>query len=232
MAAGTVFERFDLTAAYPVRGNGMVLEYRCQARAGKAGLPFRQDYVAVIATAGGRIRLYREYLNPLNIPGVADRAAATALDRTSPEGASMSLDAILRTELCDRLAPGAGTFLEMFADEGVLECPFAPHGALRRLAGKDAIGPYYKQLTAVQGSDGMVLTASYPAEEGRCALLDYEGLVRDKRDGGTYRQRYPAVVVVSGGRIALFREYWKPLRLVASLGPKGPLPVEWTRLQA
>lgn len=162
----------------------------------------------------------------MNIPGVADRAPASVLDRTPLEGVVTSLDAILRAELGSRLEAGADNFLDMFANECVLECPFAPQGALRRLAGREAIGAYYKRLTAVQGSDGMVLTASYPTEDEGHALVEYEGMVRNKRDGGIYRQRYLAVVTVSARRVSLFREYWNPLPLVACFGPLGPLPIQ------
>lgn len=221
----TVFERFDLTAAYPIRDGGMVLEYRCRARAGVEEVPFEQNYVAVVETRDGRIRSYREYLDPLNIPGVAGRASATSLDTTPLTGVCTSLDAILRGAFGDQLSSGADGFVEMFADDGVLECPFAPPGALRRRAGKQRIADYYERLIAVQGSDGMVLSASYPAAERGLALLEYEGLVRNKRDGGTYRQRYLAVVKARGGRITLFREYWNPLPVVASFGPEGPVAI-------
>lgn len=221
----TVFERFDLTASYPIRDGGMILEYRCRARAGASNIPFAQDYVAVVETAGGRIRLYREYLDPLNIPGVADQASTTPLDATPLSGTLTTLDAILKDALGDRLAPGADNFIDMFAGHGVLECPFAPRGALRRLAGKVAIASYYERLIAIQGSDGMLLKAIYPAEDAGCALLEYDGMVRNKRDGCSYRQSYLALVVVSGGRVTLFREYWNPLPLVTSFGPAGPLPI-------
>lgn len=221
----TVFDRFDLKASYPIRDGGMILEYHAQAQAGAAKTPFKQDYVAVVETAGGRIRLYREYLDPLNIPGVADRAPGTPLDHTPLPGPVTSLDAILRDALGHRLAPGANGFIDMFATEGVLECPFAPPGALSSLAGKVAIAQYYKRLIAIQGSAGMVLNAIHPAEQGEHALLEYEGMVVNKRDGGSYRQRYLAVVTVSEGRLTLFREYWNPLPLVASFGPAGPVPM-------
>ena len=63
-----VFERFDLDVCHPIEGGGMVLEYRSQARIAASGLRFRQGYVAVIETIGGRIRRYREYYNPANLP--------------------------------------------------------------------------------------------------------------------------------------------------------------------
>ena len=77
---------------------------------------------------------------------------------------------------------------------------------------------------AIQGSDGVVVRSAYPAEDPNLALLEYGGLVRNKRDGGGYRQRYLAVVAVADGRVTLFREYWHPLPLVASFGLAGPVP--------
>ncbi len=221
----TVFERFDLTCSHPIRDDGMILEYRSRARAGAEGVPFEQAYVAVVQTVDGRIRLYREYLDPLNIPGVGDQAATTPLDQTPLNGPLTSLDAILKAALGDRLAHDADSFTEMFGDHAALECPFAPPGALHRMTGKQAIADYVGRLGAIQDSDGMVLRDSYPAEESSSALVEYEGMVRNKRDGGTYRQRYLAVVRARGGRITLFREYWNPLPVVASFGSAGPLPI-------
>ena len=220
----TVFDRFDLDAAYPIRADGMILEYHCVARAGATGAPFEQDYVCVASTSAGRIALYREYLNPLNIPGMAEKAPATPLDQTPLPAGTTSLDEILRETLGDRLDP-ADTFIDMFARDGVLDCPFAPAGALRHLRGKAAIADYYTQLAAIQGSDGMILTACYPMEDTGRAVLEYEGLVRNKRDGGGYRQRYLAVIGIEGGGVTLFREYWNPMPLVASFGEGGPVPL-------
>ncbi len=201
----TLFDRFDLKAAYPIQDDGMVLEYHCQARTGGSGARLEQHYVAVIRTWADRIGFYREYFDPLNIPGVPGKAASTPLDQTPLERPVRSLDEILKSELGGFLDPAAETLLDMFAGHGVLECPFAPPGAVRRLAGKEAVGDYYRKLTAIQGSDGMVLTASYPAEDAAYGLLEYDGTVRNKRDGGTYRQRYLTVVALADGRMTLFR---------------------------
>ena len=221
----TRFEPFQLKASYPICDGGMVLEYRCRVHAEPSGTPFDQTYVAVIETAGGRICHYREYLDPLNIPGVAQRASETSLDTTPLDGETTTLDAVLRDALGGQLGAGANDFIGMFADAGILECPFAPPGGLRRLAGRDAIADYYDRLTAIQGSDGLVLNAVHAVENDGLVLLEYQGMVRNKRNGGTYRQRYVAVVTVSGGRIMLFREYWNPLPVVASFGSAGPLPI-------
>ncbi len=220
------FEPFELMKAYAVCDRTVVLEYRCRVHAQPSGTAFDQQYIAIIETTDGRIQLYREYLDPLNIPGVAKRASETLLDTAPLAGEPTTLDAILRDVLGDQLGDGADNFIDMFADAGVLECPFAPPGALRRLAGREAIAEYYERLTAIQSSEGMVQRAVYTVENEGLVLLEYEGTVRNKRDGGTYRQRYVAVVAVGGGRIRLFREYWNPLPVVASFGPAGPVPIQ------
>jgi len=222
----TTFEPFELTEAYTVCDRTVVLEYCCRVHAQPSGTAFHQQYVAVIETDNGRIRSYCEYLDPLNIPGVVERASETPLDSAPLAGNLTTLDAILREALGDQIGDEADGFIDMFADAGVLECPFAPPGALRRLAGRRAVAEYYERLTTIQGSDGMVQRAVYSVEDQGLVLLEYDGTVRNKRDGGTYRQRYLAIVAVADGRIILFREYWNPLPVVASFGPAGPVPIQ------
>ncbi len=63
-----VFDQFDLTAVHRIGEYGMVLEYGSQAHLAGSNVQFRQRYITVITTSAGRIDLYREYFNPLNIP--------------------------------------------------------------------------------------------------------------------------------------------------------------------
>ena len=46
---------------------------------------------------------------------------------------------MLRRVLGDRLAPNCDTFVDMFAQDGILEYPFAPSGLKTHLKGQDAI---------------------------------------------------------------------------------------------
>lgn len=43
----------------------MILEFTGTGRAVATGKPYRQDYISVIETGGGRIVRYRDYWNPL-----------------------------------------------------------------------------------------------------------------------------------------------------------------------
>lgn len=43
----------------------VILEFTGTGRAVATGMPYRQDYISVIETGGGRIVRYRDYWNPL-----------------------------------------------------------------------------------------------------------------------------------------------------------------------
>ena len=195
----TIFDRFDLMAGHSIAGDGMVLEYFADARVRETGLAFRQNYAAVVRTSGDRVNFYREYLNRLNIPGVAEKAMGTQMSRKPLSGRITSLDDILKIELGDRIDHGAGSFLDMLADDGVLECPFTPRGAPSHLQGKAAFTHYHGRLAMIQDLDGLVLTLSYPAEDPGRLLLKYDEIVRNKRDDSTCRQQYLAMVEVVEG---------------------------------
>ena len=125
---------------------------------------------------------------------------------------------ILQAQLAGDLVPGADTFIAMFAEDGVLECPFAPAGGMHRVAGKANIAAYMASIKDVLGSDGMTLLATYRAPDSDTTILEYEGTARDLRSGVTYPQKYIAVAKVRGGYLTLFREYWNPLPLLHAFG--------------
>ncbi len=125
---------------------------------------------------------------------------------------------ILKTQLADDLSPGADTFLAMFAEDGALECPFAPVGGMHRVVGKDNIAAYLASIKDVLGSDGMTLLAAYRVPENSTTILEYEGIARDLRNNKTYSQKYVALAQVHDGHLSLFREYWNPLPLLEAFG--------------
>ena len=98
----------------------------------------------------------------------------------------LTLTDILKTELGGRLAGDLETFLDMFADDGILECPFAPEGAMHQLIGKPAIAAYYEKISKVQASAGMELTGSYRSPQGDVFVIEYKGTVQNRRDLTSY----------------------------------------------
>ena len=131
---------------------------------------------------------------------------------------ALPLADLLKAELAARLAPGAGTFLDLFAEDAVLECPFAPPGSMHRVSGKKEIAAYLDQIKDSLGSDGMTLSAAFHTVDAEAAILEYSGTASNVRNGKHYAQRYIAVVKLREGRIVLFREYWNPLPVVDAFG--------------
>lgn len=238
MQGGMVFEVFTLVAMHAMDDGVVVMECACRAH-DPSGRPYPQGYVAVMRAVDGRLSFFREYFNPLLNLALSGQTAAEAMAAREPHAAGGAtgengravrppdgtlLD-ILRSELGDRLSPEPRAFPDMFAEDGVLECPWAPEGAMRRLKGRDAIGAYFERLVAVQGSDGMTLTGSYRASDHPVTVLEYEGTARDLARGTAYPQAYVALIGTRGGRMELFREYWNGVPVVAAFGPAGPVPM-------
>lgn len=123
---------------------------------------------------------------------------------------------ILRAALGSRLAPGAARFVDMFAEDGVFEFPYAPPGGVRRLQGREAIAEYVGKLTI--HLDHVSEPTVRPVAGGDAVVLEFECRGRNATNGAVYEQRYVSVIEMRGGRIALYRDYWNPLPVMAALG--------------
>lgn len=124
------------------------------------------------------------------------------------------LDAVkdlLVAALGPQLAPGVRDYLDLFADDGVLETPYVPPGSTSRLEGKPAITAFLGELRGVIRLADLSLLAAYPAQDGITTVLEYDGTVHLEKAGTQFRQRYIAVLQLRDGRLALWREYTNPI---------------------
>lgn len=106
-------------------------------------------------------------------------------------------------------------WIDLWADDGVLEFPFAPAGRLSRYAGKPDILAYMKATAARMVGrikvEGMEYFRTYPmlAPETICLEMGVKGRVVET--GAPYNQKYISIVETKDGKISLFREYWNPV---------------------
>ena len=115
-----------------------------------------------------------------------------------------------------QLSPGVTDYMDLFAEDGVLETPYVSPGSTSRLQGKPAIAAFLDTLRGVIRLADFSLVAAYPAQDGVTTVLEYEGTVHLEKPGTRFRQRYIAVLQVRGGRLALWREYTNPLAAQAA----------------
>jgi ketosteroid isomerase-like protein len=112
---------------------------------------------------------------------------------------------------------------DFFADDGVLELPYAPEGFPDYHVGREAIAAflrrfpsYYRRIRYLDRrldlfDDGSGLTAEYRGE--------WETV-----KGRPYNNAYVALLWVRNGQITRLREFFNPLVWLASLGRAPTLP--------
>ncbi len=117
---------------------------------------------------------------------------------------------LIRTALADRLDPAVRDYLDLFADDGVMETPYVRPGGSGRSEGRPAIAARMEALRGVVRLSDFALTATYPGADSQVAL-EYAGTVHLEQKGVRFRQNYVAVLHLRDGRLALWREYTNPL---------------------
>jgi uncharacterized protein len=110
------------------------------------------------------------------------------------------------------LAKDMPGFIGLFADDAVMEFPFAPPGRPGRLDGRAAVHDYligYPDLLDVREVRDVTL---HRTDDPEVIVVEFaaNGLV--VATGRPYEVRYVAVLTVRDGRIAHYRDYWDPLR--------------------
>ena len=101
-------------------------------------------------------------------------------------------------------------FAALWAEDGVLEFPFAQPGAPRRLDGRAAVQEYlrgYPDLLDVREMPELVVHRTADPEVV-VAEFTVTGVVVPTAK--PYEMRYIAVITVRGGEIRHYRDYWSP----------------------
>ena len=104
-------------------------------------------------------------------------------------------------------------WVDLWAEMGTMEFPFAPDGWPTRLAGKHEIADYmcdypdhidlhdFANLTIRQTTDAATI------------VIEMRGVSRLVETGEPFDMSYIAVVTVHDGHFTFYRDYWNPLML-------------------
>lgn len=110
-------------------------------------------------------------------------------------------------------------WLELFADDAVVEFPYAPQlGLPERLEGREAIRQYFAETP--KHFRGLVFTKvqRYLTTDPEVALAEAHGSATIAVTGNPYEQDYVMMVKTREGKISLYREYWNPLPGLKAFG--------------
>ena len=106
-------------------------------------------------------------------------------------------------------------WIELWAEDGVLEFPFAPAGRRSRYVGRAEILGYMKataaRMEARIKSEGLDYFELRPMQAPSSFCLEMAVKGRVLQTDAPYLQKYISIIETSSGRISLYREYWNPL---------------------
>jgi ketosteroid isomerase-like protein len=102
-------------------------------------------------------------------------------------------------------------YMEIYAPDAVHEFPFAAEGAIRRLAGRDAIAAYMRQLPKFIRFGS--LTEVRVRETGDELIIEATGHHRRIPDDTPRDLSYVWFITRRDGQVAHFRDYMNPLQL-------------------
>jgi ketosteroid isomerase-like protein len=102
-------------------------------------------------------------------------------------------------------------WIELWADDAVLEFPFAPAGRRSRYAGKLAILAYMKPLAGRMKLDQMEYLDIHPMRDPTMACMELGIRGHIVATGASFRQKYISIIETRQGRLLRYREYWNPL---------------------
>ncbi|MCU1395019.1 MAG: phenazine biosynthesis protein PhzA/PhzB [Ilumatobacteraceae bacterium] len=102
-------------------------------------------------------------------------------------------------------------WIELWAEDGVLEFPFAPAGRRCRYVGKDEILAYMQPLGGRMQIDQLEYFDVHPMLDSAvyCFEMGFTGHIVET--GAAYDQKYISIIETKDGKIWRYREYWNPI---------------------
>lgn len=110
---------------------------------------------------------------------------------------------------------------DLLTEDAVLEFPFAPDHMPRRVEGRTAVIEAMSILPQLFSSFRMSASAMFASPDSDSLVVEAESS-GTLRKGGFYANRYVTLFRFRGERVALWREYYDPLRV----GPADRPPTD------
>ncbi|EPD93359.1 nuclear transport factor 2 family protein [Streptomyces albus] len=102
-------------------------------------------------------------------------------------------------------------WVDLWAEDGVMEFPFAHGDWPRRLEGKQAVAAYMRHYPDHIDLHDFPEVVIHQTSEPETIVVEMRGVGRLVADDSPFDMRYVGVVTVHDGRITSYRDYWSPL---------------------
>ncbi len=126
---------------------------------------------------------------------------------------------VMKDALGNRIDSALESFVDMMADDFVMEFPFARPGMQTRIEGKNAVLTYLMTVGQGVSVDSVSHVVAHDTADPDVVIVEFDGHGRAIKTGEPYEQRYISVIRTRDGRIVHYKDYWNPIQgLKAQLG--------------
>jgi len=109
-------------------------------------------------------------------------------------------------------------WIDLWADDGVLEFPYAPAGRRRAYQGKADILAYMKHATGRVAADSVEQMRISPMLDPGMAVVELSFKGRALANDAPYNQSLVIFFEAQDGKLRRYREYWNPLVTIDAIG--------------
>ncbi|MER7566908.1 nuclear transport factor 2 family protein [Streptomyces sp. NPDC048523] len=106
-------------------------------------------------------------------------------------------------------------WVDLWAEDGLMEFPFAPPGRPQRLEGKEAVADYMRHYPDHIDLHDFPDLRIHRTTDPQTIVVEMRGVGRLVETDTPFDMTYIAVVTVRDGRITSYRDYWNPLAVQA-----------------
>ncbi|MBN0048371.1 nuclear transport factor 2 family protein [Streptomyces actuosus] len=106
-------------------------------------------------------------------------------------------------------------WVALWAEDGLMEFPFAPDGWPRRLEGKEAVATYMRHYPDHIDLHDFPDLRIHQTTDPATIVVEMRGVGRLVESDAPFDMTYIAVVTVRDGHVSSYRDYWNPLAVQA-----------------
>lgn len=132
-------------------------------------------------------------------------------------GETSSAVQLLRRSLETFLAKDIAGWAELCDENVIVEFPFAPDEASRKIVGRTAIYEYLKDYPSVIDLGKTRTMNIYGTDDPRLAIAEWSISGQVISNGNPYDMSYATFVTFNNGLIVNYREYWNPCAFTAAM---------------
>ena len=118
---------------------------------------------------------------------------------------------LLKTQNMDK-------WVHLWADDAVIEFPYAPAGSTSRLEGKSAIKDFFMDSSKYVNFLAWTDLQIYPMLAPDTIFVEFRSEAEVVGKDRSYNQVYCGFLQVKDGLIVFYREYWNPMIVLEAFG--------------